>query len=197
MKEPYCRQCGDPSDGKTDTDYLCSLCRRNRIWFDSARSVFRHRGPVRHLVHNLKYGNAVYLGEELAGFMAECIREHFSKVRFDAVLYIPLYKSRERGRTYNQARILAKALADQIGVELADRCLERSINTRTQTNLDSIQRRRNVRNAFRVKCPSWIKARRFLLVDDVMTTGATINETAEVLKEAGAVSVHVVTFARG
>jgi competence protein ComFC len=197
ISRPFCEQCGDPVDGKVEDSYRCSLCRRKEPWFEMARSAFRHRGPVQKMVHAFKYGCALNLREELSGFLHACVTTHYANLRFDAVTAVPLYPRRERERSYNQAWVLASSLGARMKIEAFSRCIARRRDTATQTNLDSSARRKNVRSAFEACNEKWIRSRRFLLVDDVMTTGATANEVSRVLKEAGAASVHVLTLARG
>ena len=194
---PFCSLCGDPVEGLVEQSYRCSWCRRTRPAFDRARSAVRHRGGVRRALHAFKYQRAVWLRADFLRLLDACVATHFRHVAFDAVTFVPLYPSRERHRNYNQAGALALGLAHRLGVPFGPGLLRRIRATVSQTNLSGVERRRNVRGAFRAARPGWIEGRTFLLVDDVMTTGATVNECSRVLKRAGAVGVHVVTVARG
>jgi len=195
--EPMCQQCGDPAEGMIEHEYVCGWCRSNKPRFDLARSAVRFRGPVREAMHALKYGEAVFLAPELAELLAACVAVHYPKVLFDAVVPVPLHPKRERERSYNQSALLAAALGARLGVIVRGRCVRRVRETGTQTHLNAAARRANVRGAFEVSDPQWVAGRRLLLVDDTMTTGATVDECAGALKKAGAASVHVVTLARG
>jgi len=197
VERPFCTLCGDPVDGRVESEYTCSFCRRYRPRFDLARSALRYRGGVRNAVHALKYRHATYASRDLARWMAACCRVHYAGVRFDAVTSVPLHARRQRERTYNQADLLGRALAAELGLDFAARLLHRTRPTASQTELSSAERRKNVRKAFVADDGGWIDGRRILLVDDVMTTGATVAECSRVLKDAGAVTVHVVTAARG
>jgi ComF family protein len=197
VREPFCARCGDPVEGLIEHRYVCSVCANHPPAFDLARSALRYRGPLRGALHALKYGSAACLARDFAAFLAGCVRAHYAEARLDGVLFVPLHPRRERERTYNQARLLAAALARDLRLPLLDHTLVRRRNTSTQTRLNARERRENMRDAFAVPEPEWIDGRRVLLVDDVMTTGATVNECARVLKRAGAVSVHVVTVGRG
>ena len=110
---------------------------------------------------------------------------------------VPLHGRRQRDRTYNQARLLARDLARELQLPLAARCLVRVRSTESQIHLNARQRRANVRGAFQVRESEWVTGRSVLLIDDIMTTAATVNECSRVLKEAGAAAVHVLTVARG
>ena len=197
IEAPHCARCGDPVEGAVTGDYLCSLCVDRRPAFDLARSAVRFRGGVRELLHRFKYGDATHLDRDLAMLLKSCVAACYGSERLDAVAFVPLHAVRERSRTYNQARLLAKRLAQELAVPFAPGCLARVRETGSQTLLSMRQRTLNVEGAFQATAPEWIEGRRFLLVDDVMTTGATVAECSRVLKEAGAARVLVVTVARG
>ncbi|MEI8121701.1 MAG: ComF family protein [bacterium] len=194
---PHCSRCGDPVEGAITRDYVCSFCVDREPHFDLARSAIRFKGGVRDVLHRFKYSHATYLNRDLATLLHACVRTHYSRKRFDAVTFVPLHPIKERSRTYNQARLLAGHLAKLMDVPLARGCLRRIRETGTQTHLNLRQRARNVEGAFVAHYPEWIEGRSFLLVDDVMTTGATVSEISRVLKDAGAADVCVVTVARG
>ncbi len=197
ITDPICARCGDPVDGLVEHAFECSWCCRTQPAFDRARSVLRFRGAMRQTIHRYKYNRATHLSADLGLLLAGCVRAHFAAERFDAIACVPLHPVKARARSYNQARLLATELGRQLGVPLVHRALARPRFTRTQTRLNAEDRKRNVRGAFQALMPEWIDGRRWLLVDDVMTTGATVDECARVLKASGAVSVSVVTLARG
>lgn len=193
----FCSQCGDPVDGVTTAPYVCSLCVDRNPSFDVARSATRFKGGIKELLHRFKYSNAVHLDDDLSVLMQACVQTHYPNEYFDAITFVPLHPAKERARTYNQARLLAQRLSDRMKIPLAPGCLRRIRATGTQTRLDMRERAQNMKDAFEVPCPEWIEGRTFLLVDDVMTTGATVNEAARTLKRAGSRRVCVVTVARG
>ena len=197
IQAPFCSKCGDPVDGKVDHEFVCSWCRSHDPHFLRARSAVRFRGPARRALHALKYQAATYVARDLARLLASCVAVHYPEVLFDAVCCVPLYPRRERERTYNQSKLLAHRLAHETRLHVATDALVRTRDTPSQIELNASQRRANVRGAFTPRIPEWIEGRRLLLVDDVMTTGATVEECARVLQEAGAAGVHVVTVARG
>lgn len=197
IEAPFCSCCGDPVEGEITRDYICSFCVDRAPSFDCARSAIRFRGAVKEVLHGFKYSNATHLEQDLATLLHACVRTHFSQERFDAVTFVPLHPAKERVRTYNQARLLAGRLAGLMEIPLARGSLTRLRETGTQTHLSMKERARNVAGAFAVRCPEWVEGRSFLLVDDVMTTGATVNEISRVLKSAGASKVCVATVARG
>lgn len=197
IHRPYCELCGDPVDGRLDVEYMCSWCSKAHRGFDQARSLFRYRGPAVKLVQCLKYGNGMYLADGMAELMAAVIDSLWGGVRFDVVAGVPMHSRKERSRSYNQAALVATALSRRTGIEAFNRVLKRTGDKGSQTVLKAAQRARNVKGSFEVADKAWICGRNVLLVDDVMTTGATAGEVGSVLKEAGAASVRVLTFARG
>jgi len=197
IEPPFCSRCGDPVEGHITRDYICSFCVDRTPAFDRAHSALRFKGPLKDVLHRFKYSNATHLDKDLATVLHACVRTHYSQERFDAITFVPLHPAKERARTYNQALLLANRLAGMMEVPLARGCLTRLRETGTQTHLNMRERAKNVSGAFEARCPEWIEGRSFLLVDDVMTTGATVNEISRVMKTAGASRVCVATVARG
>ncbi len=184
-------------EGAITRDYVCSLCVDREPAFDRARSALRFRGGIKDVLHRFKYSHATYLDRDLATLLHASVRAHYGNECFDAVTFVPLHPVKERSRTYNQARLLAGILARLMDLPLASGCLRRVRETGTQTHLNMRERAMNVAGAFQARCPEWIEGRNFLLVDDVMTTGATLSAVSKVLKDAGAARVCAVTVARG
>lgn len=197
IKPPFCSLCGDPIDGIAEHEFQCSACTDRKPYFDLARSVVRHRGTIRRALHMFKYDNLTCLAADFARMMDICVRTHFPKIDFDFITYVPLYPRKERERSYNQAALLASELARRMDVQCVAGCLSRVRDTPSQTDRTAYQREQNVKSAFRVEKARWIDGRVVLLVDDVMTTGATVSECSKMLKKARAAGVYVVTVVRG
>ncbi len=194
---PFCSLCGDPVAGRVDGEFVCFWCTKTGPHFERARSAARYSGVVRDLLRQFKYGHALWLRGDLAGVLKACVEAHYAPDDFDAVVAVPLFRARRRERGYNQAELLARRLARAFGKPLLSRCVARVRPTATQTHLTAAERATNVRDAFQVRFACRLKGRRLLLIDDVMTTGATVNECARALKEGGAERVLVATLARG
>jgi len=197
VQPPYCSICGDPVAGSIDNDYVCASCSHSRPAFDLARSCVRYDGAVGSMIRKLKYRQETWLSVDLGKLLDVSLKVYYDDLDIDAVASVPLYHRRQRERGYNQAALLARVLAKKLGKSLLTRCLFRTRPTATQTNLTAEQRISNVRDAFSVRWRRWVQGRRLLLVDDVMTTGATVNECARVLKSGGAARVYVLSVARG
>lgn len=192
-----CACCGDPVEGVPGVQYRCSWCQSETPAFELARSAIRYRGPAQAAIQLMKYGAGLHVVGVWVPWLSACVRTHYAGCRFDAVAFVPMSARRERERSYNQARLLAAGLARALDLPLEAGVLARVRETGTQTRLTMKERRENVRGAFGAVLPERVRHRRFLLVDDVITTGATVNACAEALKDAGAASVHVVSVARG
>lgn len=192
-----CSVCGRYAEGGVGHAFVCDVCRSAPPGFDRARAAGHFAGVLREQIHLFKYGHALWLAQDLADILQGCLRAHFEACEVDLVVPVPLYPVRQRERSYNQAAVLARELAGRIGRRCEAAALARVRHTETQTALDAPRRRENMRGAFAAIRPEMVRHRRVLLVDDVMTTGATLNECARVLKRSGAYKVWAVTLARG
>ena len=177
--------------------FVCGVCKHARPHYDRARAAGRFTGVLREIVHAFKYTDALWLKHDLVDLMQGCLDAHFQADAVDVVMPVPLHPVRQRERSYNQAAVLADELARRLDRRIDKRTLARTRITGTQTQLDAAQRRMNMLGAFTVRNPEWVFRRHVLLVDDVMTTGATLSECARVLKKAGARTVWALTVARG
>ena len=188
---PGCARCGQPEPPVGP----CRFCREWPPCLAWARSAVWLGDEARAAVHHLKYDGYHALAGELADAMVQMMPRPARAV----LVPIPLWRKRERGRGYNQAAHLARALGRSWKLPCATELLRRARNTRSQTNLDPGTRIQNVAGAFRAREPSAaVKARgsKIILVDDILTTGATVVSAAQALSESGWQWVGVVTFAR-
>jgi len=197
VQSPFCSLCGDPVPGHIDHEYLCVYCSRKTPHFDGARSAVRYEGAVGLAIRAVKYHWAVWLTPDMVGLLEACLLTHYALLPFDGICYVPLHSVKRRERGFNQAELLAGLVARKKRLRLYRGVLRKTRDTMSQTHLTAAQRASNVAGVFEVARPDRVKGRRLLLIDDVMTTGATVNECARVLKQAGAESVHVLTVARG
>ncbi len=171
---------------------LCGRCQRHAPPWDAAWVPFRYDWPLDRLEARLKFGGDLAAGRVLSALWCAAPRPLDLP---QALVVVPLHVGRLRQRGYNQALELAKPLARALGVPLLPRALHRSRATQAQTQLGAVERRRNVRGAFvldaRVQLPAHVA-----ILDDVMTTGATVGECARMLKRAGVARVDVWALAR-
>lgn len=178
------------SDRLNDLSFFISV-QPNAI--DSFYSVFRYNGLVRTLIHELKYNETTKLATFFANELAFSIpQSRFQNIQ--AIVPIPMHPVKQRQRGYNQTILLAKALAPLIAIPLETRLLKKTRNTDSQTTKTTIERQENQEHAFAIFHGAVIPDS-VLLVDDVLTTGSTINEAAKVLKKAGVRRIVVLTIA--
>jgi len=184
LSKPFCLQCGMPAAA---IETRCGACRRGDHAFDFARSLFVFNDPMRGIIHHLKYSARVSLAKPLGHQLRACLGSEGFKAQ--AVIPVPLHRSRLRERGFNQAEVLAR----QLGLGVHTRLLRRRKNTPSQTGLSRSQRVLNLSAAFEVR---GTPPETVLVVDDVYTTGSTLHEIARTLKRAGAKRVEVLTVAR-
>ena len=195
---PWCRQCGRSLANLGAGVDLCLDCRVNRRYaFDQAISACRYESVAKELLLALKYkgrlSEAPFLGQLLAGIVGERLGVEGA----DAIVPVPLHPTRLRERTFNQAHVLAKYLAQHLDVPCWGHLLQRRRATRPQAELDKTERLANVRGAFGLRPDPAVAGSSILLVDDIFTTGATADACAQLLKKTGAHRVTVVTVAHG
>ena len=196
IESPICPRCGRPfPKSASSPDHFCGDCLQSLFLFDSARSATQHAGVVRHRIHQLKFGGQLHWAPPLAELLVNLFRRE-AWPAVDMIFPVPLHVKRLRQRGFNQAGLLANAVGRQLGLPVQFDALVRKCWTEPQTRLNRAQRLHNVRDAFHVPDPSKIKGRRVLIIDDVYTTGTTLNECTKTLIAAGASEVHALTVCR-
>lgn len=195
IARPLCTACGTPLSATAETgDLLCGSCLIRRPSWRNARSVFRYQGVGRALVLAFKHGDRLDAAPTLAHWLARAGADLLADA--DVIVPVPLHRRRLFARRYNQSAVLALALGRIAKRPVAVDALIRTRATPTQGGLDRTARRANVRGAIATRGKDQVKGKRVILVDDVLTTGATASACAAMLKRAGAVSVDILTLAR-
>ncbi len=194
---PWCVSCGLPFYNFQDnSEHLCGNCILRMPPYAGARSFGCYGAELSALIQGLKFHRRQNLARLLSSLLACTFYESWSREDFDLIVPVPLHYKRTRMRGYNQAELLARSLARQIAVPFSKSALDRVRSTPPQVGLTDSQRVENVRNVFRCRYPRHIARRRILLIDDVMTTGATAASSVRSLLEGGALRVSVLTVAR-
>ena len=205
---PLCARCGLPfaSPHALDSSLAeCGVCREDGPPFDGARSFGLYGGKLRLVILRLKFAGEGRLGSRLGELLASTwdTLPQMGEVASPLIVPVPLHPSRRRERGFNQSELLAaglvRALRMQSGgaaLQVSKACLRRKRATPPQTGLSVAARRENLRGAFEVVNPSEVRGRTIVLVDDVMTTGATLSACARALKRAGAANIMGLTLAR-
>ena len=196
---PFCRRCGLPYEGEITTAFQCGNCQDMELSFSSARSAVFAAGIVREVIHRYKYNRALWFEPFLAELLARAAAPVLqgASPSWDAIAPVPLHPLKERAREFNQAARIAAHLARRTGIPLRTSLVRRTRPTLTQTHLNRVERAQNVAHAFEGSGDRSIQGQRIVLVDDVLTTGATTSACAEALRESGAAEVCVWTVARG
>jgi ComF family protein len=195
--DPRCLTCGHPFEGILEGDRTCPHCLDLRPAFGRAVCAFRARGPARRIIHRIKYEHAPFLAADLVAVALtdEVFRRHLAG---SVLVPVPLHPARRRDRGYNQAERIAALLAAEVpGCRMAD-LLGKSHETVSQTRLGREERRRNAAGAYHLRPDRTVDpATRYVVVDDVLTTGATLHACALVLRQAGAEQVDAAALAHG
>jgi len=196
-QEPHCVTCGYPFFGAVDENVGCLHCEELDPLFREGRTAGLLQGPLRRLVHALKYEGAVHLVRDVEALVRR--HPHFRDFLAGAVLIpVPLHPRKQRERGFNQAHLLAEAFAAVVNDAVVKSLMKRVIDTPTQTRFDREQRQTNLKNAFALADDGGIQTDlRYVLVDDVFTTGATLNACAKVLRHAGLTAIDVATLGHG
>jgi len=188
-----CVRCAAPLPAEASSGLTCGACLKRPPRFDRATVPFRYAYPLDHLVRDLKYHGRLAYGRVLGTLLAHYLLAE-DLPRPDLIVPVPLFPARHRDRGFNQASEIARPIADRLHIPIEDRLCERLRPTEDQTVLTAAQRRRNVQRAFALTRRPGVK--HVAVLDDVMTTGSTVNEIARVFKRSGVRTVSVWAVAR-
>lgn len=194
VTEPMCKKCGKPL-GNERQEY-CGDCRKEKHSFTQGKALWAYKGAVKKSVYRLKYSNrreyGMAYGQELVRQYGEWIR----KKQIQGIIPIPLHKKRKRQRGYNQAEVIAKEMGRLLQMPVYDDLLIRRVNTTPQKELNDKERKNNLKKAFKM-CENNVQLEKVLLIDDIYTTGSTIDGAAAALLEAGVMEVYFVSVSIG
>ncbi len=194
LQPPLCSKCSKPINYNSSTE-LCQECNSEERYFVMSKSPYSYEGLIKKAIYSYKYYNKPYfyklLGRLLVNFM---INDNY--INFDYITAVPLHSSKMRIRGYNQSELLARYISKSLCIPYID-ALKRKKKTSKQSEQSKLERRKNLKNAFIIrKSAAKIINRTVLLVDDIYTTGSTVDECSKVLMNKGAKSVYVITIAR-
>lgn len=203
IEPPFCATCGTVLNSSGE-NHTCERCIKTPPYYKSARAVGIYENALMTLIHSLKYKKNIQVAKPLGQILFNSFIRFFSDKEIDIALPVPLHPVKFRARGFNQAFLLMRRWSDMITSEspsFSNFHIRRNLivkvrNTEPQTGLDSKKRESNIKNSFCLKNPSHVAGKCILIVDDVMTTGATVNECAKTLKKGGAREIHVLTLAR-
>jgi len=194
IEEPCCKKCGKQLENERQE--YCGDCSRKKHFFRQGKAVFSYRGEMKLSMYRFKYSNK----REYADFYAEeAMLRYGDWIRrrgIEVIIPVPLYKGKRRARGYNQAEVFAKELGRKTGILVEKSMLRRIKNTKPQKMLSDKQRKDNLKGAFQVET-NIVKYSKILLVDDIYTTGATVDAIAELLIKAGVKEIYFMSICIG
>lgn len=196
INPPICSICGIPFESDTEEDHPCERCIRKRPFYDRLRALYLYENGIMEAVHKMKYSGKSYIAKSLAPLLASFAMEWLDDIHDMLMVPVPLHPRKLRQRGFNQSLILARGISLILNSELDILSFRRIKFTRSQTGLNMDERRKNVKNAFELKDGKHYKGKSVILVDDVATTGNTMNECARILKKGGCEKVYGLVLAR-
>jgi competence protein ComFC len=197
VRPPFCQRCGLPFQGDITASFECANCRDMKLYFSYARSAAVAKTVVLEAIHHFKYSRALWFENFLAGLLIAEAAPVLRGQKASYIVPVPLHPLKKREREFNQAETLAARLSEATGIPVNEKLLIRVKATETQTHLRRGARAENMRGAFALREGAQLNGERIVVLDDVLTTGATTNDCARALRAAGAGDVCVWTVARG
>jgi competence protein ComFC len=199
IQQPYCFQCGVPADlsyAFPHEEFLCGDCRQKPFAFDRARSLGFYDTVLRTTIHHFKYRKQMGVLSEMDLLLAEYFKESLDFCEGFTVSPVPLHFNKMKERGFDQAFLIARQVARKLKLPLEGGLLRRVKATNPQATMTRAERAKNIKGAFEINRPEYVAGKNILLVDDVFTTGATLNEAAKILKANGAGKVYAFTMGR-
>lgn len=194
VEEPYCMKCGKPLEEK-DAEY-CTDCTYHPHIFDRGRSLLVYEGDVRKSIYRFKYSGRKEYAQAYAHLAEEKLGDFIREIKPDALIPVPLHIRRFRKRGYNQAELFAKALGRRMGIPVMSKLVKRTRNTLPQKELDFAGRQNNLKKAFKLSRND-VKLYTTIIIDDIYTTGSTMDAVSMQLKSIGVKEIYFLTISGG
>lgn len=194
ISEPRCKKCGRPIPSKEEE--FCRDCQKRNHLYEEGMAVYVYEGEVRKAVHRMKFQNRRVYGDIFGGVMAEQARDKIIAWGVEGIVPVPMYRKKQKKRGYNQAELLAHKVAEELNLKLYDDLVVRVRDTRPQKELSGKDRENNLKKAFIIP-QNDVELKKILVVDDVYTTGSTINAVADVLRRCGAEKIYFLSLCIG
>ena len=195
-QQPFCIKCGMTLPGSTEEKSQCEACSKKDYAFTRAWSTGLYQGILKECIHLLKYNKKVFMAEPMGKLMTDFIKRYLDFGNIDLIIPVPLHPARLREREFNQSALLAEQINKRFNIPLSLNNLVKVRPTRPQAGLSGKERQANIQLAFKIKNSSLFSEKNVLLVDDVFTTGSTINECSTALLRSGTNNIYVLTLAR-
>ena len=194
VRQPSCMRCGKPLEDEAKE--YCSDCSGGKHWFVQGKAVWVHQGAVSQMLYRYKYENRRDYTDFLASQASAKYGKWIKMRGIDCIMPIPLHKKKQNQRGYNQAELLARQISQNVHIPIDAHCLIRTRNTVPQKELSDKERKKNLKNAFKIR-RNVVQYKKVLLVDDIYTTGSTIDAAAQALQKAGAEEVYFLCMSIG
>lgn len=194
---PFCVKCGRQLEGDPELTVACPDCRQCAPYFDKAWSACHYDDPLKGLIHDFKYKRISSLSTDFTALIIDFMKKYGVGKDCQMILSIPMHPNRLFKREINHSDILAQDLGEKLGIAYSINTLKKTKDTSFQSKLKREARIKNLQSSFALKNSSIVHNKNILLVDDLFTTGSTVNECSRLLKSSGARCVEVITLARG
>ena len=194
---PFCAKCVKQLKGDPELIAMCPDCKNDEPYFDRAWSACYYDGILKGLIHDFKYKKITSLSKDFTALIIDFMKRYDIGANSQVVLSVPMHPNRLFTREINHSDILAKGLAKRLGISYSSKALKKTKDTPLQSKLKREARIKNLRSSFSLKDTSFVRGKNILLVDDLFTTGSTVNECSRILKNSGAHHIEVITLARG
>ena len=194
IREPRCKKCGKPIESREAE--FCYDCRKQTFHYEQGRSLWLHQEPISNSIYAFKYKNRQVDGEVYGREMARRFEKLIRFWEIDVIIPVPIHKKKRRKRGFNQAELIAKEVGNILNIPVNCTSVVRMKETTPQKELGSRSRKRNLKRAFRVT-DCRLKGKRVLLIDDIYTTGSTIDSIAEILGKTGCEKIYFLTISIG
>lgn len=194
IREPRCKKCGKPV--RYEEQEFCYDCQNTQHFYEQGRSLWLHKMPVSQSVYQFKYKNRRIFAEYYAAKMAEQFSDLIRQWEIEVIIPVPIHKSKWKKRGYNQAEVLANELSRRMHIPVESFAVRRVQKTDPLKTMNPQERKRALSRAFAVSA-DWKKKKNVLLIDDIYTTGSTIDEIARILKKKGVQKVYFLTISVG
>ena len=203
---PICGICG-----KINTNYLCNKCQKqlekqakfareekpsNEYYFQNHLYIFVYQGMIRKMMINYKFHDKSYLYRTIIHFLLRNEKFFQTFQSYDTIIAVPISKKRKKQRGYNQSELIAQAIAKKASIEYNNQCLMKTKNIIEQSKLNKEERQKNIQGVYQLQKGERLTNKRILLVDDIYTTGSTVNECSRILKLAQPTKIDVLTIAK-
>ncbi len=194
ITEPRCKKCGRPI--RILEQENCFDCERTHHFYEEGIGIYLYEGDMRRAVHRMKFQNKRVYAKVFGEIMAKEIQDKITKWEIEAIVPVPMHKKKQRKRGYNQAELLAQTIADRWNIEIKKDWVVRVKETAPQKDLEKKARENNMKKAFTI-IKNDVELKKILIVDDIYTTGSTVDAVAHILKKHGAQKVYFVSLCIG